>query len=87
MHYGATKFTSDVTVWINTNQTTQNTWQKEVLEFRVFWMTLGYHIAAAISSVWLGLISKRGDTASVSHLWMFPGERRNVLSSSVSDTP
>lgn len=79
MHYGATKFTSDVTVGINANQTTQNKWQEEVLEFRVFWMTLQYHIAAALSSVWLGLISKRRDTTSLSHLWMCPGERRNVL--------
>lgn len=62
-----------LTVCINTSQPTQNKWQEEVFIVRVFegfWKTPGYHIAATLLSVWLDLISKRGDTTSVSCLWM-----------------
>ena len=42
----------DLTIWINTSQTTENQWQEEVLVFRVFggfWKTPGYHTAATVS--------------------------------------
>lgn len=47
-----------------------------------------YHIVSAILSVWLKFISKRGGAASVSHLRMCLGRRRNVLGlPSMAGTP
>lgn len=79
MGYGAAEYTTDITVYINTIQTTQNKCEEEVSEFRVlwgFWKTPGHHPAAALLSVWPEVISK---VTSVSRLWMCPGKRRNVL--------